>query len=31
MFVKKAAGALLGIVGLYIAIGALFPNLGFAF
>jgi len=31
MFVKKAAGALLGIVGLYIAIGALFPSLGFAF
>ncbi|MEW6138090.1 MAG: cytochrome c biogenesis protein CcdA [Thermodesulfobacteriota bacterium] len=31
MFVKKAAGALLGIVGLYIALGALFPDLGFAF
>jgi cytochrome c biogenesis protein CcdA len=31
MVVKKAAGALLGIVGLYIAVGALFPSLGFAF
>ncbi len=31
LFVKRAAGALLGFVGLYIAIGALFPSLGFAF
>ena len=31
LFVKKAAGALLGIVGLYIAAAALFPNMGFAF
>ncbi len=31
LYVKRAAGALLGCVGLYIAVGALFPNLGFAF
>lgn len=31
LMVKKAAGALLGIVGLYIAAGALFPSMGFAF
>jgi len=30
-WVKMAAGALLAGVGLYIAVGALFPNLGFAF
>jgi hypothetical protein len=31
LVLKKAAGALLTAVGLYIAAGALFPNLGFAF
>ena len=31
LIVKKAAGALLGMVGLYIAAGALLPSLGFAF
>ncbi len=31
MVIKKAAGALLACVGLYIAIGAMFPSLGFAF
>jgi cytochrome c biogenesis protein CcdA len=31
MVIKKAAGALLGVVGLYIAIGALFPGVGLAF
>ncbi len=31
LYVKRAAGALLGIVGLYIVLGALFPTLGFAF
>ncbi|MFH1118130.1 MAG: cytochrome c biogenesis protein CcdA [Pseudomonadota bacterium] len=31
LMVKRAAGALLGAVGIYIAVGALFPSLGFAF
>jgi cytochrome c-type biogenesis protein len=31
LVVKRAAGALLGAVGVYIAAGALFPRLGFAF
>ena len=31
LVVKRVAGALLGAVGLYIGVGALFPNLGFAF
>jgi hypothetical protein len=31
LVLKRAAGALLGVVGLYIAIGTLFPNLGFGF
>lgn len=31
LVVKRAAGALLGAVGIYIAVGALFPSLGFAF
>jgi cytochrome c-type biogenesis protein len=30
-WVKMAAGALLAGVGIYIAVGALFPNLGFAY
>lgn len=29
--IKRAAGALLGLVGVYIAVGALFPDLGLAF
>lgn len=28
---KRVAGALLGLVGVYIAVGALFPNIGLAF
>jgi cytochrome c-type biogenesis protein len=31
LVLKKAAGALLTVVGLYIALGALFPSIGFAF
>ena len=31
LVLKKAAGALLACVGLYIAAGALFPSIGFAF
>ncbi|MBI4964059.1 MAG: hypothetical protein HY913_12340 [Desulfomonile tiedjei] len=31
LVVKKAAGALLAVVGLYIGVGAIFPSLGFAF
>jgi cytochrome c-type biogenesis protein len=31
LYVKRVAGALLGAVGLYIALGALAPSLGFAF
>jgi cytochrome c-type biogenesis protein len=31
LVIKKAAGALLAAVGLYIAAGALFPSIGFAF
>lgn len=29
-YAKRAAGALLAVVGIYIAVGALFPDLGFA-
>ena len=31
LVLKKAAGALLATVGLYIGAGALFPSIGFAF
>ena len=31
LVLKRVAGALLGVVGLYIAIGTLFPKLGFGF
>ncbi len=31
LLLKKVAGALLAGVGLYIAVGAMFPNIGFAF